>query len=90
MVVDAAPTAAGNWTTAGARGYPGWTRRSCALLMAQPRVVGDVRLARAAERALDKLMAALPASLREQAAALERVRGQVPREGPPRAGAVLR
>lgn len=41
-----------------------------ALLMAQPRVIGDPRLARAAERALDKLMAALPASLREQAAAI--------------------
>lgn len=41
-----------------------------ALLMAQPRVVGDGRLARAAERALDKLMAALPASLREQAASI--------------------
>ena len=38
-----------------------------ALLMAQPRVVGDSHLARAAERALDKLMAALPTSLREQA-----------------------
>ncbi len=41
-----------------------------ALLMAQPRVLGDVRLARAAERALDKLMAALPVSLREQAASI--------------------
>ncbi|HEY5908431.1 MAG TPA: YafY family protein [Vicinamibacteria bacterium] len=41
-----------------------------ALLMAQPRVLGDPRLARAAERALDKLMAALPASLREQAASI--------------------
>jgi predicted DNA-binding transcriptional regulator YafY len=41
-----------------------------ALLMAQPRVVGDPRLARAAERALDKLMAALPVSLREQAASI--------------------
>jgi predicted DNA-binding transcriptional regulator YafY len=41
-----------------------------ALLMAQPRVVGDPRLVRAAERALDKLMAALPASLREQAASI--------------------
>jgi predicted DNA-binding transcriptional regulator YafY len=41
-----------------------------ALLMAQPRVLGDARLARAAERALDKLMAALPASLREQAASI--------------------
>ncbi len=41
-----------------------------ALLMAQPRVLGDPRLARAAERALDKLMAALPPSLREQAASI--------------------
>jgi predicted DNA-binding transcriptional regulator YafY len=38
-----------------------------ALLMAQPRVVGDPRLAAAAERALGKLVAALPASLRERA-----------------------
>jgi predicted DNA-binding transcriptional regulator YafY len=42
-----------------------------ALLMAQPRVVGDGGgLAGAAERALGKLMAALPASLREQAASI--------------------
>jgi predicted DNA-binding transcriptional regulator YafY len=41
-----------------------------ALLMAQPRVLGDARLVRAAERALDKLLAALPASLREQAASM--------------------
>jgi predicted DNA-binding transcriptional regulator YafY len=41
-----------------------------ALLMAQPRILGDPRLARAAERALDKLVAALPAALREQAAAM--------------------
>lgn len=41
-----------------------------ALLMAQPRVLGDARLAGAAQRALDKLMAALPAGLREQAASL--------------------
>jgi predicted DNA-binding transcriptional regulator YafY len=41
-----------------------------ALLMAQPRVLGDARLARAAERALDKLMAALPVSLRERAASI--------------------
>jgi predicted DNA-binding transcriptional regulator YafY len=43
-----------------------------ALLMTQPRVVGDSRLARAAERALDKLMAALPVSLREQAASIQK------------------
>ena len=41
-----------------------------ALLMAQPRVIGDSRLAAAAERALDKLMAALPVPLREQAASM--------------------
>ena len=41
-----------------------------ALLMAQPRVIGDRRLASAAERALEKLMASLPASLREQAASI--------------------
>jgi predicted DNA-binding transcriptional regulator YafY len=41
-----------------------------ALLMAQPRVVGDSRLARAAERALEKLMAALPGTLREQASSM--------------------
>jgi predicted DNA-binding transcriptional regulator YafY len=40
-----------------------------ALLMAQPRVLGDPRLAGAAERAIDKLMAALPSSMREQAGA---------------------
>src|SRR5436309_5206544 len=41
-----------------------------ALLMAQPRMIGDARLPRAAERALEKLMAALPVSLREQAASI--------------------
>ena len=40
------------------------------LMMAQPRIVGDPRLASAAERALEKLMAALPTSLREQAASI--------------------
>src|SRR5581483_3086283 len=39
-----------------------------ALLMAQPRVVGDGPLAAAAERALEKLMAAMPVSLRTRAA----------------------
>ncbi|HUG11804.1 MAG TPA: WYL domain-containing protein [Opitutaceae bacterium] len=39
-----------------------------AFLMAQPRVIGDLRLAAAAERALDKLMAALPVSMRARAA----------------------
>jgi predicted DNA-binding transcriptional regulator YafY len=41
-----------------------------ALLMAQPRVIGDPRLAAAAERALGKLMAALPVGLRERAASI--------------------
>lgn len=41
-----------------------------ALLMAQPRVLGDSRLAAAADRALGKLMASLPASMREQANAI--------------------
>ena len=39
-----------------------------ALLMAQPRVVGHPRLAAAAERAMNKLMAALPGPMRSQAA----------------------
>jgi predicted DNA-binding transcriptional regulator YafY len=42
-----------------------------ALLMAQPRVIGDRRLAEAADRALQKLMAALPVSLRERAASIK-------------------
>ncbi len=41
-----------------------------ALLMAQPRIIGDPRLAAAAERALGKLMAALPVSMRERAASI--------------------
>lgn len=41
-----------------------------ALLMAQPRVIGDAPLAAAAERALDKLVAAMPVSLRARAAFL--------------------
>lgn len=41
-----------------------------AFLMAQPRVVGDRQLAAAAQRALDKLMAALPLPLRAQAASM--------------------
>ncbi len=40
-----------------------------ALLMAQPRALGHPRLRAAAESALNKLVAALPAPLREQAAA---------------------
>jgi predicted DNA-binding transcriptional regulator YafY len=43
-----------------------------ALLMAQPRVLGDPRLAASAQRALEKLMAALPAALRERAEAIRR------------------
>src|SRR5881628_2342292 len=42
-----------------------------ALLMAQPRVIGDEQLAAAAERALSKLKAALPVSLRERAATIQ-------------------
>src|SRR5690242_15172539 len=38
-----------------------------ALLMAQPRVLGDRKLAAAAERALGKLMASLPVPLRARA-----------------------
>ena len=41
-----------------------------ALLMAQPRALSEPRLAAAAERALGKLVASLPASMREQAAAM--------------------
>lgn len=41
-----------------------------ALLMTQPRALGDPRLAAAAERAFGKLMAALPVSMRRQAAAM--------------------
>ncbi len=41
-----------------------------ALLMAQPRVIGDVGLAGAAERALGKLMASLPTSMRQRAASI--------------------
>jgi predicted DNA-binding transcriptional regulator YafY len=38
-----------------------------ALLLSQPRVIGDTALASSAERALVKLLAALPASLRDRA-----------------------
>jgi len=41
-----------------------------ALLMSQPRVLGDLRLAAAAESALAKLMAALPVAMRERAASI--------------------
>src|SRR5262245_61656234 len=39
-------------------------------LMAQPRVVGDERLVRAAESALAKMIAAMPVSLREKAVSI--------------------
>ena len=42
-----------------------------ALLMAQPRIVGNVQLAAAADRALNKLKASLPASLRQRAASIQ-------------------
>jgi predicted DNA-binding transcriptional regulator YafY len=41
-----------------------------ALLMAQPRALSEPRLAAAAERALGKLMASLPGTMREQAVAM--------------------
>jgi predicted DNA-binding transcriptional regulator YafY len=41
-----------------------------AFLMAQPRIIGNPRLAAAAERALGKLMAAMPGPLRERAASI--------------------
>jgi predicted DNA-binding transcriptional regulator YafY len=41
-----------------------------ALLMAQPRALREPRLAAAAERALNKLLASLPGAMREQAAAM--------------------
>ena len=41
-----------------------------ALLMAQPRAIGNPRLAAAAERAMGKLMAALPDSMRDRANAI--------------------
>jgi predicted DNA-binding transcriptional regulator YafY len=41
-----------------------------ALLMAQPRVLGDAGFAKAADRALGKLVASLPASLRERAGSI--------------------
>src|SRR5215831_16292070 len=41
-----------------------------ALLMSQPRITGDARLAAAAESAISKLMAALPAAMRTRATAI--------------------
>lgn len=57
---------------------PGWrtqvpgldTAELNALLMAQPRALGDPRLAAAAERAFEKLMAAFSAPMRQRAAAI--------------------
>ena len=43
-----------------------------ALLMAQPRVIGDRPLAAAAERALAKLLAALPTAQRDRAASMQK------------------
>lgn len=42
-----------------------------AFLMAQPRVIGDTQLAGAAQRAVGKLMAAMPAAMREQAVSMQ-------------------
>jgi len=42
-----------------------------AFLMAQPRVIGDTQLAGAAQRAVGKLMAAMPAGMREQAVSMQ-------------------
>lgn len=54
----------GNWRTQ----VPGLDEAELrALLMAQPRVLGDRKLAAAAERALGKLMASLPVPLRARA-----------------------
>jgi predicted DNA-binding transcriptional regulator YafY len=56
-----------NWRTQ----VPGLSESELrAFLMAQPRIVGNPRLAAAAERALEKLMAALPTSLRTSAASI--------------------
>ncbi|MBT9330173.1 SpoIIE family protein phosphatase [Acidipila sp. 4G-K13] len=41
-----------------------------ALLMSQPRVLGDKRLASAAERALGKLLASLPSAMRDRAVSM--------------------
>jgi predicted DNA-binding transcriptional regulator YafY len=41
-----------------------------ALLMSQPRMIGDTRLAGAAERAIGKLLASLPVAMRQQAASI--------------------
>jgi predicted DNA-binding transcriptional regulator YafY len=52
---------------------PGLDRKELeALLLAQPRVLGDERLARSAAAALDKLIAALPSPLQGQAASMRR------------------
>ena len=56
-----------NWSTQ----VPGLDEAELrALLMAQPRTLGDKRLAAAADRAIAKLMAALPQPLRERASSI--------------------
>ena len=63
--------AAGSSTTSGEHAFPRLTMFELrGLLLSQPRVVGDPGLAAAAERALDKLVAALPTTLRQRAAAM--------------------
>src|SRR5213076_1388472 len=57
-----------------------WRTRVPGLDEAEPRVIGDLRLAAAAERAMDKLMAAMPVSLRARAAII-RQRLYVDRSG---------
>lgn len=58
---------AGDWRTE----VPGLEEAELrALLMSQPRMLGDARLAHAAERALGKLVASLPEALRAKAASI--------------------
>ena len=66
-----ARAADGRSSPVGVRSVPGLDDAEVrALLMAQPRVLGDRPLAAAAERALAKLMASLPRALRERAASM--------------------
>lgn len=56
-----------NWRTQ----VPGLSESELnALLMAQPRIMGDTALAHAAERALEKLLASLPTTLRDRAVSI--------------------
>src|ERR1700754_2746440 len=56
-----------NWRTQ----VPGLSESELnALLMAQPRIMGDTVLAHAAERALEKLLASLPTTLRDRAVSI--------------------